>query len=217
MVFLKKQIMRILKLLALYRPKKIRVVKRDFNYDLIYIILTAILSLLYYVYTRKAIYSITLLNSMYLLYILANMYFKKSIFNLKIEKLFEKEVQKQRAYDLEQLKKKDRINRIIIIDDKDNEVGLVEIKKDKYKIGKKNMKNDVDIDLSFVKDSEHISKEQAIITKIKDIWYLVDTNSTNGTTLIKTNNRKIILKNESEHIQIGDIIKLNNKVKILIN
>ncbi|WP_156682954.1 FHA domain-containing protein [Oceanivirga miroungae] len=179
--------------------------------------MTIILSLLYYITYNRIEKALILLCLMLAIYSTYNIYLKKSLFNIKIENMFENELKKRKIEELEEIKRKDNINRIIIIDDKDNEIGLVEIKKNNYKIGKKNNKNDVDIDLKDVKESELISKEHAIISKIKDTWYLIDLNSTNGTTLIKTNNRKIILKNEKEHIQIGDIIKLNNKISILIN
>lgn len=215
---LKKLATIILKILTLYNKKNNKkIIIKNFNYDLVYIILTTILSLLYYIFSKKIHLAITILNLMLVCYSVFNIYFKKSIFNIRIDTLFENEVKKRKKEEIEEIKKKYKINRLIIIDDKDNEVGLIEIKKDNYKIGKKNNKNDIDIDLTNVKDSDLISKEHALISKIKDTWYLIDTNSTNGTTLIKTNNRKIILKNEKEHIQIGDIIKLNSKIKILIN
>ncbi len=61
---------------------------------------------------------------------------------------------------------------------------------------------------------KHISE---FSTKHSEAIISEDENSKNGTILLKRNNRKIILKNVAEKIFIGDIVEINNKIKLLMN
>ncbi len=193
--------------------QRIRSIKKDY----LILSLMIIIFILYYIYSKSESKSLILLSLLLSIYSSINIFFKKDISYKYIdEKLdLEKSIREKKKNEI--LKKQNNINRIIITDNNGKEIDIINITKKKYLIGRKNKTKNIDIDLSNCKNAELISKLHASIIKKDECWYVKDENSKNGTYLLKLNNRKILLKNMEEKITVGDIIEINNKIRLLVN
>lgn len=190
--------------------------KKKINKDFIIIILIILSSIIYYFIVKNKIYS--LIFNLYLLeiyifiklnHILSNVY--KSI-DGRFE--YQRSIKERNKQQL--LIRKNNITEIIIKDEYGYDIEKINIIKEIYIVGKKNENNEVDIDLSKYTNSLLISRLHFSIIKKSNEWLVTDLGSKNGTTLVKSDKRKIkLVKFEPEKIMSGDIIEIF-KLQVLI-
>ncbi|WP_067141533.1 FHA domain-containing protein [Oceanivirga salmonicida] len=201
------------------RSKKIKSTQRLRYIEKEYIIFLVMLLMVifYYIFFKSKTQSLILLSLLLSIYSSINIFLKKHLTYQYIDEKFDLEKSINEKKKNEMLKKQNSINRIIIIDNNGKEIDIINVNKEKYIIGRKTKNNNIDIDLSNYKNAELISKIHASIFKKNEYWYVRDEKSKNGTYILKTNNRKFLLKDSEEIINVGDMIEINNKIRLLVN
>lgn len=182
------------------------------------VICILILILLIHLYLKRDLKATLVLFSVFLviyntIYILN---FSRNVQNY-IDDKFEMKIEVINLKRKEKMKLKSKINRIILLDELGNDKKIYEMNKNEFIIGKVSRNNNVDIDLKGFLNDGYVSRRHARIFKKDDAFYISDEGSTNGTDILKNNNRKINLKSfEIEKLEIGDYILIKD-IKMLVN
>lgn len=217
------KILQIIKtILLLFKKKKFekKVQFRDvsINFKLIVFISLIIVIISTYIYFKSLSKTLLISSNLLSIFSIYLVFSYLSFFKEYIDELFLKEKEETNKKRKELLKAKNSINKIIVINSEGIEYEIIDIKKEKYLVGKKTTSNFVDIDLSNLKYMEIVSRLHIEIYKKEDKWYVIDKGSKNGTKLLKSNNRKINLSPlVEERIMVGDVIELCKFIKLLIN
>ncbi|WP_068267517.1 FHA domain-containing protein [Caviibacter abscessus] len=190
--------------------------KNKINKDLFFIFLIFLSSIIYFFIVKNKIYAFLFNLFSFEIYLFIKLYYLVTDIYKNIDERFEYQKSIKEKNKQQLLIKRNNITRLIIKDEYGYDAEKIDITKEIYIAGKKNKNNEVDIDLSKYTNNLLISRLHFSIIKKENSWLITDLGSKNGTTLVKSDKRKLkLIKFEPQKIMSGDIIEIF-KLQVLV-